>query len=368
MKPKPSEPRAATTPEPTGPSRTAPDPQPTSPSTPTPTPQPDPNPPTPGTPTPDTEPTPDADAPQDKAKASTPPDLTSTPERDSGPTPKPKPAPSHTTQLSTAKPHLSWPQAVPHQQSPAIPQPPTPPVRPVPAARPAQTARPTPRPAARPTPRPATASRPTPAPAASPAPAPPRARAHTPYPGTPTPPHHSQHRQQPDDALVPEPAAPKPLTPDDRRALHRSRATGFTTGVLHALGFTLLAVYEYYRTTVNNLNDLQRAAGGSDELREIASMQADLVRESWYGIVSDVARTVTFDQPRAALWTAVFIAVLVRLNGSGPPRIQLGLSVLACGYCALLALLWFPFLYTLGSATVVALAATGVLLWAATRR
>ncbi|MFI0980025.1 hypothetical protein ACH4SP_23845 [Streptomyces sp. NPDC021093] len=127
-------------------------------------------------------------------------------------------------------------------------------------------------------------------------------------------------------------------------------------------------MYEYFRATASTLSGAQRATGGPEELREIAGMQADLAHESWYGAVGDIARTVTFDQPRAALWSAVFLALLVRLNRSGPPRVQLGLSVLSAGYCALLAVLWFPFLYALGGATFIALAATGVLLWAATRR
>ncbi|MGW7415633.1 hypothetical protein [Streptomyces sp. NPDC054863] len=127
-------------------------------------------------------------------------------------------------------------------------------------------------------------------------------------------------------------------------------------------------MYEYFRATASTLSSAQRATGGPEELREIAGMQADLAHESWYGTVSDLARTVTFDQPRAALWSAVFLAVLVRLNRSGPPRVQLGLSVLAAGYCALFALVWFPFLYALGGAALIALAVTGALLWAATRR
>ncbi len=326
----------------------------------------------PGTRTPETTGTPETTRTPKTTRTPETPDQSAPGKTPSPPSPEPKtPAPASlspgTTGSTTAPSRRSWPQAVPHQQSPATPQPPPPTARPVPAARPAPAGRSTPVPASRPAPAPrratASASPRTP----GPSPAPSRARAHTPYPGVSTATgHYSQHRRQPDDAPEPIPAASG--APVDRSAPYRARATGFATGVLHALGFTLLTVYEYFRTSVQALTEVQRAAGGSAGLREIADLQAELVQQSWYGVLSDVVGTLTFGQPRAALWTAVFLAVLVRLNQHGPARVQLGLSVLAAGYCALIALLWFPFLYALGSITFVALAATGAVLWAATRR
>ncbi|MFF0744509.1 hypothetical protein ACFYVL_29320 [Streptomyces sp. NPDC004111] len=180
-------------------------------------------------------------------------------------------------------------------------------------------------------------------------------------------PQFNQHRQYSDGD---EPPAPDPaaLDEDALDAARRRRATGFTTGVLHALGFTLLAVYEYFRATVSNLSPAQLAAGGSTELREIARTQADLMKQDWYQAVTELARILTFDQPRAFLWAAVLIAIVVRFNRSGPALLQIGLSVVAAGYCLLLAVVWFPFLYGLGGASFAALAASGALLWAATRR
>ncbi|GHH41305.1 hypothetical protein [Streptomyces candidus] len=179
-------------------------------------------------------------------------------------------------------------------------------------------------------------------------------------------PRYHQHRQYPDE--LPAPGPSHAATPADAHAALRRRATGPTTGLLHSVGFTLLAVVEYFRSLVNNLSPVQRAAGGSAELRDIAALQGDLLHQDWYQAVGDLARIATFDQPRAALWAAVFLALVVRLNRSGPARLQIVLSVLAAGYCGLLALVWFPFLYGLGGASVAALAATGALLWAATRR
>ncbi|MFJ6696039.1 hypothetical protein ACIQM4_08185 [Streptomyces sp. NPDC091272] len=251
--------------------------------------------------------------------------------------PRPAPAQSPSAPAPPGPAKKSWPKVVPHQASPTTAQPPagshhTRPLR-VPA-----------RPGVR---RPEEA------------PAPPRHNQHR---------QHRQHRQQSEEPAAPDPAELLTADPEALRAVRRGRATGFATGVLHTLGFTLLTVYEYFRTAAGSLSDAQRAAGGPDSLREIAGMQADLARESWYGAFGDLARLVTFDQPRAALWSAVFVAVLVRLNRSGPPRVQLGLSVVSAGYCALLAVLWFPFLYAVGSVAFLALAGAGALLWAATRR
>lgn len=194
-------------------------------------------------------------------------------------------------------------------------------------------------------------------------PAPARARADS---GAHPAARYHQHRQYQGG----EPPAPTQADLDDAslQAARRRRATGFTTGVLHALGFTLLAVYEYFRAVVSNLSPAQLTAGGSTELREIARTQADLMKQNWYEAISELARILTFDQPRAFLWAAVLIAIVVRFNRSGPALLQIGLSVLAAGYCLLLSLVWFPFLYGLGAATFAAMAVSGALLWATTRR
>ncbi|MFI5808151.1 hypothetical protein [Streptomyces sp. NPDC051561] len=240
--------------------------------------------------------------------------------------------------------------------------PPTTSLRPTPPSR-AGTPR-TPGPANTPT-RAGTSRRPgTPTPAGPPPSRGPRARADS--GAYPTPQFH-QHRQSPGDDS-PDPARHPDLTGAALQEARRRRATGFTTGALHALGFTLLAVYEYFRTMAGSLSPAQIATGGPAELRHIASLQADLMRQNWYEAISELARILTFDQPRAVLWAAVLIAIVVRFNRSGPALVQIGLSGLAAGYCALLSVVWFPFLHGLGAPSAVVFALSGALLWATTRR
>jgi hypothetical protein len=156
----------------------------------------------------------------------------------------------------------------------------------------------------------------------------------------------------------------------------RKKALGGVNGLLQTFGAVTLVLMEFTR---NWLQDVAEALKDETPARAAAAMQGnadfrDFMRSSadWGDdglgkLAADLLHAISLDQSRAALWTAVFIAVVVRLNLYGPPGVQAVLSGVASVYCLLATVAGLPLYGAGGGDTFGAIAFCAVMLWACTR-
>ncbi|MDI2128386.1 hypothetical protein [Yinghuangia seranimata] len=104
---------------------------------------------------------------------------------------------------------------------------------------------------------------------------------------------------------------------------------------LQGLGLAVLMVSEYWRSRVSHPKNLSSYEDAL--LRSMLKTTAELSEKDWYRKASDLYDSVSFGQPRAALWAAVAFALVVRLNKDGPAQFQIVLSRVCAGYCGLAA-------------------------------
>ncbi len=151
----------------------------------------------------------------------------------------------------------------------------------------------------------------------------------------------------------------------DTRPSLRQRAVGPWPGLLHSLGVTALVVTEWLQ------HHLRTSDPGSlaidPYVRDVAGATEDLREYGAFRWATDVFDATSLGEPRAALWTAVYVALLVRLNRRGPARAQHTLSMLAGAYCLLGFLASLPLQVPLGAGAVILAGLSGALVWTATR-
>ncbi|MGW0661711.1 hypothetical protein [Streptodolium elevatio] len=106
--------------------------------------------------------------------------------------------------------------------------------------------------------------------------------------------------------------------------------------VLHALGLATLLVSEYLRFYMDDVRagrPVPNTVESALESAVAAARDGSFHRTFW-----DIQEDVSFGQERAALWAAVFFAVVVRRNNHGPTDLQTAISVVTAAYCAIAAL------------------------------
>lgn len=105
--------------------------------------------------------------------------------------------------------------------------------------------------------------------------------------------------------------------------------------ILHALGMATLLVTEYIRLS---LDDVRAGRPVSDDIESALKAAVSASREgSFHRMLWDIQEDVSFGQERAALWAAVFFALVVRRNNHGPTELQAAISVVTAAYCGLAA-------------------------------
>ncbi|MBO8187577.1 hypothetical protein [Streptomyces spirodelae] len=131
----------------------------------------------------------------------------------------------------------------------------------------------------------------------------------------------------------------------------RAWSVGWVTGLAQALGVAVLLITEFVRQDVAALDGEvpkgTRLPGYADGFPHLVDT---LDGQWWFRAVEAVRDAVSFGEPRAALWAAVCAALVVRLNGDGPPRTQCFLSLAGAFYCLVAALSAIPFLALAGAA------------------
>ncbi|MEU4891106.1 hypothetical protein AB0B12_04065 [Streptomyces sp. NPDC044780] len=148
------------------------------------------------------------------------------------------------------------------------------------------------------------------------------------------------------------------------RSEARRKAVAVGPGVCHALGLMMLVISEWVRADLKDATSL--ASRGY--LKDMIEFTGSLADTDWYKPVVDLYDKVSFGEPRAALWAAVFIALVVRLNRYGPEEAQWALSWVAAAYCALATLALLPYLAAPGAGgALLLLALSGGLVHMATR-
>ncbi|MER6139312.1 hypothetical protein ABT174_04515 [Streptomyces sparsogenes] len=143
----------------------------------------------------------------------------------------------------------------------------------------------------------------------------------------------------------------------------RRKAVGLGSGACHALGLMVLAITEWVRADLKDATSL----ASHSYLKDMLRFAADLADEDWYKTAVDLYDKVSFGQPRAALWAAVFMALVVRLNRHGPEEVQQALSWVTAAYCLLATLALMPYLAVPGAGVILLLALSGGLVHVATR-
>lgn len=103
----------------------------------------------------------------------------------------------------------------------------------------------------------------------------------------------------------------------------------------HMLGLAVLVFSEWFRFRLAAVRDGDRLPT-SDE-KTVLTTAASLADQGWHRAATDLYETVSFGQERAALWAAVFFALVVRLNKTGPQELQVALSYVSAAYCVLAA-------------------------------
>lgn len=142
------------------------------------------------------------------------------------------------------------------------------------------------------------------------------------------------------------------------RSEARKQAVAPWLTVVHALGLALLMVTEYVRQV---LDDVGAGATPPRELEAMGRAQLSLAEDGWYTSVVDIWDAVSLEQGRAALWAAVFFALVVRFNKEGPEVAQRVLSYVTGVYCVLAVIVGLPYVETGLLALVALLFAAGIL-------
>ncbi|WP_251982556.1 hypothetical protein [Streptomyces violaceusniger] len=102
-------------------------------------------------------------------------------------------------------------------------------------------------------------------------------------------------------------------------------------------------------------------------LKGMVEFAGSLADTDWYQPAVDLYDHVSLGEPRAALWAAVIMALVVRLNRYGPQEAQLLLSWVAAAYCLLATLALLPYLAAPGAGVILLLALSGGVVNVATR-
>ncbi|MEU2683520.1 hypothetical protein ABZ654_06510 [Streptomyces hygroscopicus] len=147
------------------------------------------------------------------------------------------------------------------------------------------------------------------------------------------------------------------------RSEARRQAVAMGPGVCHALGLMMLVLTEWVRADLKDAT----AFASHAYLKDMIEFAASLADTDWYKPAVDLYDTVSFGEPRAALWAAVFMALVVRLNAYGPEEPQRLLSWVAAAYCLLATLALLPYLAVPGAGALVLLALSGGVVNVATR-
>lgn len=137
------------------------------------------------------------------------------------------------------------------------------------------------------------------------------------------------------------------------RSETRKKTVGAGPGFCHTLGLLVLALSEWVRA---DLKDATSYASHS-YLKNMIEFAAELADTDWYKPAVDLYDKVSFGQPRAALWAAVFMALVVRLNRHGPEEAQQALSWVTAAYCLLATVALMPYLAAPGGGGFVLLLA-----------
>ncbi|GAA1676154.1 hypothetical protein [Streptomyces yatensis] len=147
------------------------------------------------------------------------------------------------------------------------------------------------------------------------------------------------------------------------RSEARRRAVAVGPGVCHALGLTMLVITEWVRADLKDATSMT-SHGYLKGMIEFAGSLADT---DWYQPAVELYDKVSFGEPRAALWAAVIMALVVRLNRYGPHEAQEVLSWVAAAYCLLGTLALLPYLAAPGAGVILVLALCGGVVNLATR-
>ncbi|MDX3226050.1 hypothetical protein [Streptomyces sp. ME19-01-6] len=147
------------------------------------------------------------------------------------------------------------------------------------------------------------------------------------------------------------------------RSEARKKAVGAGPGVCHALGLMMLVISEWVRADLKDATSL----ASHTYLKDMIKFAAELAETDWYKPAVDLYDNVSFGQPRAALWAAVVMALVVRLNRHGPEEAQQVLSWVTAGYCLLATVALMPYLAAPGVGIILLLALSGGLVNVATR-
>ncbi|MDT0545846.1 MULTISPECIES: hypothetical protein [Streptomyces] len=137
------------------------------------------------------------------------------------------------------------------------------------------------------------------------------------------------------------------------RSEARKKTVGAGPGFCHALGLMVLVISEWVRA---DLKDATSLASGS-YLKDMIQFAAELSETDWYKPAVDLYDNLSFGQPRAALWAAVFMALAVRLNRHGPEEAQQVLSWVTAAYCLLATVALLPYLAAPGGGGLILLLA-----------
>lgn len=106
--------------------------------------------------------------------------------------------------------------------------------------------------------------------------------------------------------------------------------------VLHGLGLATLAMSEQVRFYLDNAREGRPVP---DHIESVFKSAVSVSRDgSFHRTLWDIQENISFGQERAALWAAVFFAIVVRRNSRGPADLQKAISVVTAGYCGLAAM------------------------------
>lgn len=134
--------------------------------------------------------------------------------------------------------------------------------------------------------------------------------------------------------------------------------------VAHAAGLAVLALSEFWRADLKIAADNGTTPGGTSRLYKALVTVSD---KDWHKAAVDVYDKISFGEGRAALWAAVFFAVVVRLNRHGPEKLQLAISYVTAVYCAVAAITGAYFFMAGGRAIPVTALSLGAMWWLFTR-
>ncbi|MEU0812255.1 hypothetical protein [Streptomyces sp. NPDC005970] len=137
------------------------------------------------------------------------------------------------------------------------------------------------------------------------------------------------------------------------RSEARKKTVGAGPGFCHALGLMVLVISEWVRADLKDATSL----ASNSYLKDMIRFAAELSEADWYKPAVDLYDKLSFGQPRAALWAAVFMALAVRLNRHGPEEAQQVLSWVTAAYCLLATVALLPYLAAPGGGGLILLLA-----------